>query len=266
MLNRTLSSLPISVGTGLAIEALINTPLSAYSTLLINIRTLCRNAIESFDQEELYKEKDNVEIIFEAINEDVMKIAEALSTLKLNNHLNMIYYYPSYKGLSRMFPLARIKIPSTEKEMREDKLIVKVCDKLYSKYEKVITKNDVKIPDFNGKGIIITHHPVDLATSGTFTRLVLLESHTGTLKSFTMFYTKLTDGKNLTNIPLNKLTIQIFGDRAVNFYAMPLKIKNQIKLLAEAANWSTASTPSFVYSSVKGLNNSPDKDILLKMI
>lgn len=262
MAVRTFSSLPISVGTGLAIEALVQTPMAKYSSFLINIRTLIRNAIEAFGDD-----TPTADEVAEAVGEDMQGIAEAIATLKIGHQLSMIYYYPSYSGLSSMFPLATLKSAKSELQIAEKKLTDKVGEIIKKKYEKVITTNNVTIPDFKGDGIIITHHPVDLATSKSYTRLHLLESHTGTLKGFQSFSTKLTNGKSLTNIPLNKLTIQIFGDNAVNFYAIKsLKVKNEVKRLADEANWSTASTPSFVLSSIKGLNNSPDKDILLKMI
>ena len=263
MAIRTLSSLPISVGTGLAVESLVKTPLAKYSSFLINIRTLIRNAHEAFPEDE----KPSVDDVFEAVSEDMKGIAEAIAALQLSSQLDLIYYYPSYNGLSSMFPLANLKVPKTDKQLEEKRMMDKVKDKLFEKYDKIITKNNVFLPDFRGQAIIITHHPVDLATSKSYTRLYLLESHTGNLKSFHDFYTKLTGGKNLTNIPLNKLTIQIFGDDATNFYAIKsIKVKNEIKRLADEANWSSASTPSFVYRTIRGLNNSPDKDILLKMI
>lgn len=263
MSTRTLSSLPISVGTGLAIESLVQTPLYKYSTFLINIKTLIRNAKDSYDKE--YNPK--VDEIVEAVSEDMKGIAEALASLKLVEHLELVYYYPSYKDLRRLFPLANLKEPKTELQIKEHKLVEDVGKKIINKYEKIIKRNNVLLPDFKGKAIIITHHPVDLATSKSYTRLNLLESHTGLIKSFPEFYTKLTNGKELYNIPLNKLTIQIFGDNATDFYAVKsLSVKNAIKDLANKANWSSASTPSFVYSSIKSLNNSPDKDILLKMI
>lgn len=263
MAIRTLSSLPISVGTGMAIEAIVKVPLAKYSSFLINIRTLLRNALEAFDKEDPPTEDE----VFDAVSEDMRGIAEAFSQAKGSHHIELVFYYPSYSGLESMFPLANLKKAKTELQIKEKKMIDKVGSRIKEKYEKIIVMNNVTIPDFKGEGIIITHHPVDLATSKSYTRLHLLESHTGMLKGFQSFSTKLTGGKDLFNIPLNKLTIQIFGDNQVNFYAVKsIKVKNEIKRLADEANWSTATTPSFVYSTIKKLNNSPDKDILLKMI
>lgn len=245
----------------MAVEALAQTPMADYSSLLINVRTLIRNAIEAFEN------TPTVDEVTEAVEEDMKGIAEVLTTMKTGHHISMIYYYPSYKGLAMMFPLANIKVPKTDLQKAESKLTEAVGSKIKNKYSKVITENNVKIPEHKGNGIIITHHPVDLATSKSYTRLHLLESYTGMLKSHQSFSTKLTDGKALSNIPLNKLTIQIFGDNAINFYAIKShKVKAEVRRLADEAGWSTASTPSFVQSTISSLKNSPDKDILLKMI
>lgn len=267
-MNRTLSSLPISVGTGLAIESLVQSPLARYSSFLLNLRTLFRNALGSFDNDE--GETPSTEEVIEAVSDDMKGIAEALTSTNLSAHLSLIFYQPSYKGMKSMFPYAKLKNAEGNKltplqrnieTMREE-----VTEAILDKYKKVITENNVTLPRFNGRAIVLTHHLVDLATSDSYTRLNLLESHTGIIKTFPEFYTKLTGGKELSNIPLNKLTLQVFGDRAVDFYSLPMRIKNEIRRLADEAKWSSASTPAFCRRTISGLNNSPDKDILLKLI
>ena len=49
MVNRTLGTVPISVGTAMAIEALQSAPMYRYQTLLVNLRTVVRNAREAFE-------------------------------------------------------------------------------------------------------------------------------------------------------------------------------------------------------------------------
>lgn len=266
MNKRTLSTLPISVGTGLAIEALAQTPMASYSSLIFNIRTLFRNALGSFDGEKLPGEKE----LFEAVSEDMMGIATAINSLKFNTHLNLIFYQPSYKGIRQAFPWAKLKIPGevkmTPHQIAVEALRKKVTEKILDKFSKVVIKTNVGLPSFNGNALVMTHHPVDLAVSSAYSRLNLLESHTGVIKGFPEFNSKLTGGSELTNIPLNKLTIQVFGDRATNFYSLPQGVKNEIKALADARNWSTASTPSYCEMTIRGLSRSAEKEILLKLI
>lgn len=266
---RTLGTVPISVGTAVAIEALQNTPMHRYQTFLMNIRTLVRNAREAY--EELPSEKE----LTRAVKEDILGIVEFIAALKLRTVLDLKIYYPSYNSLERTFPLATLKEmdpdkllkPAEQKRKTAIQLDNKVIEATLDEFDKFITRVDCILPQFGGEGLIITHHPVDLVTTESYTRLHLLESHTGTIKGYASFNTKLTGGKELTNMPLNKLTIQIFGDNAVNFYSQSSAVKNEVKALASSVPWSSASTVGFVASSIRKLpGNNPAKPILLKMI
>ncbi|QYN80023.1 hypothetical protein PQD71_gp130 [Kosakonia phage Kc263] len=264
MNERTKGTVPISVGTALAFEVLPGTDMKRYHSLLINLRTIVRNARQAYDQY-----TPTVNELFQACKEDIVGLAEFIVSMKLKTDLELKLYYPSYRGLPRLFPLAKLKNverEGTEKQKAIHTLEKNVLDKLLVEFDKGIIKVDSTIPPFAGQALIITHHAVDLVTSESYSRLNLLESHTGTIKNYTLFYTKLTGSDKLTNIPLSKLTIQIFGDNSTNFYAHSIAVKNEIKQLAEAARWSTASPPGQVARSIRSLNNSPEKDILLKMI
>lgn len=269
MVNRTLGTVPISVGTAMAIEALQSAPMHRYQTLLVNLRTVVRNAREAF--EELPSETE----LFNAAKDDVVGIANYIAELKLKTLLDIKFYYPSYQALPRLFPLAKLKeqdpskLVNPKEENRKKKIILdnNVLKRLIKEFDKFVSQVDSSIPQFSGDGLIITHHPVDLVTTESYHRLHLLESHTGSIKGYVQFYTKLTGGKELTNIPLNKLTIQIFGDNAVNFMSQSISVKNEIKALAKTVPWSTASTPSFIASTIRRMPSSaPERDILLKMI
>lgn len=261
---RNKSSIPISVGTGLALEILPGVKMYKYHTLLINVRTIIRNARQAFDGDTLPSESD----LYEAVKEDIVQTAEFIVAMKLKTTLELKFYYPSYRGLPKEFPMAKIKEPleTKGKQLEEAELDNKVGKKITSEFGNLIINVDSRIPHFNGQALIMTHHPVDLVTTDSYTRLELLESHTGKIKNYTLFYSKLTGSKDLTNIPMNKLTIQLFGDNSTNFYANSYGLKNTIKQLAESARWSTASTPSLVARSIRSLPDSPEKEILLKMI
>lgn len=269
MNNRVLGTVPISVGTAIAIEGLQNTSLQRYQTFLINIRTVIRNAREAF--EEFPTEDD----LFEATKEDILGIARALADMKLKTILDLKFYYPSYSSLPRLFPLAKLKEtdpkkmtgPREQKAKERTILDNAVIKRILEEFDKLIARVDSSIPQFGGDGLIITHHPVDLVTTESYHRLHLLESHTGSIKNYTSFNTKLTNGSEMPNMPLNKLTIQIFGDKAVNFLSQAIGVKNEIKQLANSVPWSSASTHSFVAMSIRKLpSESPEKAILLKMI
>lgn len=264
MSERVLGTVPISVGTALALEALQQAPMQSYHCFLINIRTIVRNARQAYEMDKLPTSNE----LFQACKDDIVKLAEFIVGLNLKTNLDLKFYYPSYKGLKGEFPLASLKDESkgTEKQQAIFKLDAKVIDLLLEEFGKLVTRVNTRIPDFAGQALILTHHPVDLVMTSSYVRLNLLESHTGTIKKYPQFYTKLTGSSKLTNIPLNKLTIQIFGDNSTNFYSQPMKVKNEVIQLADAVKWSTASTPSFVERSIRSLSSSPEKEILIKMI
>lgn len=268
-LIRTLGTVPISVGTALAVEALQNAPMHRFQTFLINIRTLVRNAREA------YEETPKEDILFDAVKEDMMGIADFITSLKLKTILDLKFYYPSYQALPRMFPMAKLKemdptkLLGPKEQNRREQIVLDntVIKRILKEFEKFIAQVDSSVPQFGGDGLIITHHPVDLVTTESYTRLHLLESHTGTIKNFPLFSTKLTGASEMPNMPLNKLTIQVFGDRATNFYAQSSAVKNEVKQLANSVPWSTGSSASFVRSSIQKLSGTnPAKPILLKMI
>lgn len=263
-MSRNLGTIPISVGTALALEVLPGNPMHKYHALMFNLRTVIRNARQAYDD----VVPSSAEL-FEAVKEDIIGIAEFIVSMKLRTTLDLKFYYPSYKSLPKIFPLAKlkdVKVKGTELQKEILKLDEDVADKIVKHFGERISKVDSIIPRFPGDALIMTHHPVDLVTSESYTRLHLLESHTGNIKGYSLFYTKLTGSDKLLNIPMNKITIQIFGDNSTNFYSFNQGVKNEIKQLADVARWSTASTPSFVARSIRSLKPSPEKEILLKMI
>lgn len=264
MVERTKGTLPISVGTALAIEILPSTPMHRYGALLLNLRTIIRNARQAYDDY-----TPTVKELTQAVKEDIIGIAEAIVAMKIKTVLELKFYYPSYLSLPRIFPLAKLK--DVEKDGNANQKAIYALDKsvagnILKEFGTAINKTDSIIPSFTQDALIITHHPVDLATTDSYARLHLLESHTAAIKNYTLFYTKLTGSDKFNNIPFNKMTIQIFGDKSTNFYSQSLGVKNEVKQLADIARWSTASTPSLVARSIRSLNDSPEKQILLKML
>lgn len=264
MIERAKGTLPISVGTALAIEVLPGTKMYKYHALLINLRTVIRNARQAYEGDVLPTSKE----LFTACKEDIVGIAEAIVAMKIRTVLELKFYYPSYRSLARLFPHAKlvdVQKNGTDKQKAIYKLEKEVADLLLKEFGKAITEVDSKVPQFSGDALIITHHPVDLVTTESYSRLYLLESHTGNIKNYTLTYSKLTGSDKFNNIPLNSTTIQVFGDKSANFYSQSLGLKNTLKQLADAAHWSTASTPSMIARSIRSLENSPEKDILIQM-
>lgn len=254
---RELGELGMSFGTSQAFESQEGKfALSNTDSLLINLRTLIRNAQSAFQDEA--SAKTNPGAIKDAVMDDIKLITKALIEIAPRKPINLKVYYPSYKGLKSIFPKADLWEPTTEKQKAMVKLFDDTAKLLIKEYPSLFTLTDSRLEAFTGKGVVITHHPVDLVLTDSWNRLSLLETHSGTVKPHIMWYTKLT-GKDLENMPLNKLTIQVFGDQSTNFKSSSNAIKKLVRDLAVKARWTSATTPERVKTSIDVFTTGVDK-------
>lgn len=248
---RALGAFQMSVGTSLAFEKDASSLMKETSSFLVNLRTLVRNVMQAYED----KSEITEENVIKDTKADLTELARWLSENATKRSLNLVVYYPSYKSLPSIYKKADLVSDKTRtvKAKAFNDMLVKVCDALYKQFPKQIEKTDTRLPKFDGKGVIFTHHVVDLTMTSSTTRLKLLESYTGTVKPYTLWYTKLTGGKDLYNMPFNKLTIQVFGDKSTNFYTSTMGIKKVIEDLAIAKSWNSGTSYSKVQSDINGL-------------
>lgn len=265
-MSRATGALGISVGTSLALETGNLMNLKNTDTILLNLRTLARNAQDSYTKDD-DEYSDSAALAKDVIG-DITFLAKYIETNRMGKPVKMIVYYPTYKGLKSKYPKADIKDheKGTARQQLIEKTIVATCEAVFLKYEKLIVKTDVGMPAFSGNGIVLTHHPVDLCETSGVARLKLFESYTGELKSFPDWNTKLTGGKDLYNIPLNRLTIQVFGDKSTNFSSSIQGIRDVVKRIAEETHWTTASTMSRVRSTIASLPEGVERAGLMMML
>src|SRR5690606_22392271 len=107
-----------------------------------------------------------------------------------------------------------------------------------------------KFPDKGSDGLILTHFPVDLLNRYRFKTLKLLESHTGAIKPFNVWNTKLKDGQGLDVIPFDRMTLQMFGDNA-HFSPMHKKVRMTIYNLVVKNKWTYATTKDYVFYCIQ---------------
>jgi hypothetical protein len=260
---RAIGALSMSVGTSLAFELGGDVAKSA-DTLLFNLRTLVRNAMQSYEKED---DGYNNELqLIKDVESDLVLISKWVEENRKAKPIQMIVYYPTYKSLKSKFKHADIYEPKVQSKKEEQlKILGKVAEAIAKKYKKVIVEADVDLPAFTGKGVIMTHHVVDLTTTPSTGRLFLLESHTGVIKDFTQWYTKLTGGDKLNYMPFNHLTIQIFGDNSTNFKSSSHGIKELVKRIAAEAKWTSATSISRVRNSIGSIAQGVDRAGLMMM-
>lgn len=261
---RAIGTLEMSVGTSLAFEGPLGNSLSRTDSLLLNIRTLVRNAQQAYEKDD--KEKFSVDQIQRDTESDLSLIAKWLETNRKGKPVTMTVYSPDYSDLSRRFPKAKLWEPTTDIQKKTEKLIDDVVKAIVKKYSKLILSVGSTLPDFKGNGIVLTNHVVDLVDAQGTGRLQLLESYTGLLKGFTLWHTKLTNGNELHYMPFNRLTIQIFGDKSTNFSSSSHAIKELVKKIAIEGHWTSASSLSRVRGTITNWPVAVDKAGLLMMM
>jgi len=248
---RTLGAFEMSVGTSMALEKDAIDEITVANSFLVNLRTLVRNVIQSYAPDDII----DADIVIKDTKSDLTELAKWLAAAVNRRSLVFKVYYPSYKSLRSVYSKAELVTNDTrrEKARQQYDLIEKVCKRLCLEFPKQITQTDTQLPKFDGKGLIITHHVVDLTMTTSVTRLKLLESHTGTAKPYTKWYTKLTGGKDLYYMPFNRLSIQVFGDKATNFYSSSAGLKKLVEDLAISKEWNAGTSFTKVRSDINGL-------------
>lgn len=254
---------PISIATGVPIETITKipdgeneTPISDYKHLLVHTRTLFRNLLGSLKT----KDRDYITAITlaEALSTE-MKIIETLVTEATNNECEITFYQCGYTKIFNEFKNSIPKLPTTPLQRflhsLEEATLKQLETELINRPE--ILYIDRTLNNYPGKGLILTHFPVDLLNRYKFSRLNLLESHTGAIKTPVHFSTKLREGSGLDQIPFDRMTLQLFGDNQ-HFRPMDINVRKVIQNLAIQFNWTWATTKDYVIKCSKS-----KKDVFL---
>lgn len=271
--NREKGQFPISIGTSLALEAGSGTyperpevppPFHRAKQLWINLRTLVRNLYACLPTD--LKENVLPDDLWEYVLEE-MSIIPAAVTNGSGGNTSVVYYASDYRGLERQFPGAILREVKTVKQ-KMNQLVEDTTLRM------TLERNDqfnVQLFDFEIQGqfpasFIMTHLPIDLLARYRFERLELLESHTGTLKGPGAWNTKLTNGKELTNIPFNRFTLQLFGDNGNMFSPHSISLRREVIRLANQWGWTNVTSLEKVRDTISKIGNDVQRTTLLKML
>jgi hypothetical protein len=259
--EREIGKYPLSIATSLAIEGLtgindninearIRQPLlQNIPTLWVNVATLIRNMVGSVHKNEtlLLNPNDIVPLIFQE-----MMIIKDIADQQTNFRAQVVYFVSKYEGLGRRYPHASIRSPNTDKQkalhhLHEETLALVMKKQVHQDYH--IHAYDCKIvAPLQPKSFILTHFPYDLLSANVFHELLLIESHTGKVKSRPAWHTKYYNGKTLVRIPFREDLLQIFGDS--EFFSPLTSLKNHILQVAEQDNWTWSTTRDKIKYSI----------------
>jgi len=256
--------LPISVSTAVAIELLSEKKEHWVPELWINVRTAFRNFYSVIANDD--KKYVGPEHIYPALLNELELIRESVKTITQGS-TKVVYYYCDYSDLARHLPHAVVREATTENQKRYNSIewnLFQVLLKEATQFE--IREFKTAITGSPVSCLMMTHYPVDLLWAKSFGKLRLLESHTGAVKSKSEWNTKLTNGKQLTQIPFNYFTLQIFGDNNNLISAMSPKIKSVVVDLAEKHRWTTVTTMDRIRFSVSEMKDPFARDWLMKVL
>lgn len=253
--DREVGQFPLSIGTSLALEGLLhihpNQPRqpSGYKsirTVWVNLRTLIRNLHAAMTAEKARKLK--YEDATFVIMEELKTIPEVLR--QHGRNIDVVFYYSDLNELKWMFPKALYTKPKTERQIYYDTYERMVLSMLLTHLREQgmpVTAVKRNPENVNAVAAILTHYPHELLWKPQFERLFLLESHTGKLKMYNHWHTKLNGIKEETPMPFNQYTLQVYGE-GVLFMAQPKTIRDELKQLSEYRRWSAVTS----YEKVKG--------------
>lgn len=277
--SRTISGLPLSVGTSLAMESVFDPvlePIDAsrkipqridldnYEEVWINIGTLFRNLYTSLERSQVGLVSGQ-EAASGIASE--MEIITDLVSNKTNGRTECVFYHCSYEDLSRIFKLGTLRLPRTDKQF--------MYSNLYTKTMKILIDQGVKgasreIEQYKTKihsksrldALFFTHFPVDLLNDRYFGSIDLLESHTGLLKKKNEWYTKYFDGRDLNMLPFSAILLPVFGDDH-HFRPQSRAMKEAVFLLAKEKRWNCLTNDSKITTDIRTMKDHALRDALL---
>jgi len=272
--GREKGAVPVSIGTSLALEGAFGeypdrpvspAPILKVKEVWFNVRTVIRNLIEAIPTDQ--REALTAEALWPALVEE-MTIIDAAVVRGSTGLTRAVFYLNNYLHLQRKFPRAILRHAHTPKQVfmasMEDKLL-----RMLAKDPVSVDYRTFRTHEIDGQhpeSFIVTHYPVDLLSRYSFKNLELLESHTGAIKPYSEWHTKLTNGNALENLPFCPLTLQLFGDKGNHFSSMPTKIRQQILDIADADHWSSVTTRDKIVLSMRRIAHPADKAILMAML
>ena len=255
------SQIPISIPTAVALESMIDRPNEWAPELWINLRTLFRNLVSSVESDV----KNNLKVpdVLAVLKTELEMIPGIVTDIS-KGKTKVQYYCCNYNDLTLILPYAIMRPMRTPLQEKMLKLETETMKTLLKEYKNSILEFKTKLDGKSAEALMISHHAVDLLSANTFRKLRLLESHTGTIKKPSEWNTKLTNGKELSNIPFNKFSLQVFGDNNTVLSQMDRKTREVVLEVAAKGRWTNVTTMDKIKFDIGNMRDHFSKTILLK--
>jgi hypothetical protein len=272
--QREKGQFPISIATSLALEGACGVHpdhpespapfTSPPQELWINTRTLFRNVMGAMNAE---TRAMVLPAQLHAVLVEELSIIEAAVIHHTQGNTIVVFYACDYSGMERKYPKASLKqakTPNQHMYLGLEQQTLRLLMKEHGSQD--LRHFPLELTGKHGHTWIITHLPLDLLSKSYFASLKLLESHTGVLKGPSLWYTKLTGGNELPNIPFGAFGLQAFGDGGHQFNAQPRVIKEEILRLAEQYKWNATTTKDRMLLSLREVKDPMTRTFLLALL
>ena len=235
--DRAKSGFPVSIGTGLALETLLEPEIEVYDDtrelpprvktedydmIAINVSTLLRNMMSSITSDDSTSVKPSDYL--EALREEIQYLNDLFVFQDLEPH----FYIHTYEYVKSHYPPEKLRKATTLKQLQVE-MVLNYCLSELRK-EPSIHTYPYKIHINKAlKCVIMTHVPWDLLSHTEFLKLDLLESHTGLLKTRKDWYSKYykLPNRDMSMLPFNQELLGIFGD---NTMIIPDAMKKRVEI------------------------------------
>jgi hypothetical protein len=265
-LDRTVGFYPISIATSLALEGVFHTgefdnptakdfPLRG-KLLLVNIRTLFRNAYNAFTSQE--QMMLDIKPIYDSVKEDILEVFTAVS--RSEPECTVEFYYCTYSDPEKHLGALNFynrgvdtedhKATPKQKHYREleKDLFLNLSELLEELPDSIVVNEYDFYIETKKPTVLLTHYPADLLSEDKMPSVVLLESHTGKLKGKSEWASKLYNKP--TNIPFSKMMLAVFGD-GVMIAPQPIKFRKKLLELGAKYKWDHRTTDTRIIEGVK---------------
>lgn len=281
LFERPMSSIPVSIGTSLALESIfIGTQkpyddvrkipqrinLQKYQECHINVETLIRNIATCVDKVAYLGSTPGH--VLEILQAEI-EIIRSVFMQEGHGICLPVFFHCSYKSIASEWKnKVSFRQANTDLQksfaLKEEQVVKKL---LHTDKTILELDSDIRPLQRDSSALIITHYAYDLVSYKHFRKLDLLESHTGILKTKDQWNTKYAPmGKEtLTHLPFLKDLLAVFGDKN---QIEPQRFKTRLAVheISIKEKWTPYSTLEKVRQGYRNSNMHPaDIQLLLSL-
>lgn len=256
--RRTTSAFPLSIGTSLTFESIYSGRFdpydkdrkveminrNGYNAMWINVATLIRNIVGAVPREDQQR-LDPLSLCFAVETE--IEVIESIFSNEGQGLIHPTFYFCTYdrQYLHPTHKAIKLRMDTTPTQKFHHNLLMETMKILFKRHEGryILKLDDTLQPKEFKKSLIMTHYPYDLLSYPNFNQLDLIESHTGKLKTRSLWYTKyhsLGDA-SLNTLPFLRKLLLIFGDN-VMFQPLDIKFRRLILDISQKRKWHPLTT------------------------